>query len=485
MNQAQPTQNNNPKPTPAPTPGISYQASTTMKDFHKSDKFVRALMGPIGSGKSVACCIEMLLKSFAQLPNQEGIRKTRWVIVRNTYRELIDTTMQTFFDWFPKKLGLYLNKDMKFSIKLPMPDGTITQIEFLFRALDKPDDIKKLLSLEVTGGWINEAREIPKQIMDMLIGRLGRYPNKREGGPTWYGLIMDTNPPDSDHWWYKLFEVTQPNLYALFKQPSGISPEAENVENLPTGYYTNMQEGKDKEWINVYVHGQYGFVQDGKPVFPEYKDDVHYSDENYTPTFDIPIYIGIDFGLTPAATFAQKTASGRWIIFDELVTEDMGAKNFGMLLNQKINSEYPGFTFEIYADPAGDQRAQTDETTPFMILAAQGVDAWPTYTNDPIIRREAVAATLTRMDFSGNTGFLITPKAPMIRKAMAGGYKYKRMAVSGQERYMDKPDKGRYSHVADSLQYLMVGAGEGGNIISNDKWAKEKIDYSLTNRMVV
>ena len=464
-------------------PSIEYDASPTMSHFHLDEKFVRALMGPIGSGKSVACCIEMLLKSFEQAPNNEGMRKTRWVIVRNTYRELIDTTMQTFFDWFPKHLGVYLNKDMKFTVKIPMGDRTTTYIEFLFRALDKPDDIKKLLSLEVTGGWINEAREIPKQIMDMLIGRLGRYPNKREGGPTWYGLIMDTNPPDSDHWWYKLFEIDQPKTYSLFKQPSGTSPEAENIDNLPDGYYTNMEEGKDKEWINVYVNGQYGFVQDGKPVFPEYKDDVHATDQPIEIPDNALIYIGIDFGLTPAATFGFKNAAGRWFIFDELVTEDMGAKNFGMLLNQKINSEYPGLNFEIYADPAGDQRAQTDEVTPFMILQAQGVNAFPTYTNDFIIRREAVAAPLSRMDFAGNTGFVIGPKAFMCRKALAGGYKYKRMSVSGQARFMDKPDKGRYSHVADSLQYLMVGAGEGASLITSKDWGKT-IDYSLTNKLV-
>jgi hypothetical protein len=245
-----------------------------------------------------------------------------------------------------------------------------------------------------------------------------------------------------------------------------------------------MQDGKDKEWINVYVHGRYGFVQDGKPVFPEYKDDTHSTGEDIVIDTRRVVYIGIDFGLTPAAVFGQKTASGRWMIFDELVTEDMGAKNFGMLLNQKINSEYPDYDFEIYADPAGDQRAQTDEITPFQILNAEGVVAWPTYTNDFIIRREAVAATLSRMDFAGNPGFCIGPKATMCRKALAGGYKYKRMAVSGQEKFQDKPDKGRYSHVADALQYLMVGAGEGGNIIQGKGWGKE-IDYSLTDRMVV
>jgi hypothetical protein len=463
---------------------INYTASKTTREFHLSEAFVRALMGPIGSGKSVACVIEMFRLSFLQNPNRSGIRKSRWVVVRNTYRELIDTTIQTFFDWYPESMGIFLKQDLKFTTEVPMDDGTTAHIEFLFRALDKPNDIKKLLSLEVTGGWINEAREIPKQIMDMLIGRLGRYPNMRDGGATWHGLIMDTNPPDSDHWWYKLFEIDIPHNHAIFKQPSGTSQEAENLSNLPKGYYTNMQAGKDKEWINVYVDGNYGFVMDGKPVFPEYKDSVHATDETIELNPMLPIYIGIDFGLTPAATFGQLSASGRWLIFDELVTEDMGAKNFGRLLNAHISKHYPGYTMEIYADPAGDQRAQTDETTPFQILQAQGITAWPTYTNDPIIRREAVAATLTRMDFAGNTGFIIGPKASMIRKAMAGGYKYRRMAVSGQERFMDKPDKGRYSHVADSLQYLMIGAGEGGKLIETANFGKE-LDYSLTNRMVV
>ena len=465
---------------------VDYHASNTMGDFHRDDHFVRALMGPIGSGKSVGCIIEMFMKSFIQIPDPDGIRRTRWAVIRNTYRELLDTTMQTFFDWYPESLGRLHKMDMKFITKIPMGDGTECHIEFFFRALDKPTDVKKLLSLELTGGFINEAREIPKQILDMLIGRLGRYPRKRggQGGPSWHGLIMDTNPPDSDHWWYKLFEVDQPETYRLFKQPSGVSPEAENIKNLPGTYYTNMQDGKDKEWINVYVHGRYGFVQDGKPVYPEYKDDVHSTLDPIKIDRNKVIFIGIDFGLTPAALFGQKNAAGRWLIFDELVTEDMGAVNFGKLLNQHINHHYPDCQFEIYGDPAGDDRAQTDETTPFQMLAAQGVNAWPTYTNDPVIRREASAAPMQRMDFAGNPGLLIGPKAPMYRKALAGGYKYKRMAVAGQEKFQDKPDKGRYSHVADAGQYLFVGAGEGSNLITT-KGYDTKIDYSLTDRMIV
>lgn len=467
---------------------VTYEASPNMALFHKDDHFVRALMGPIGSGKSVACAVDLMIKATLQTPDPEGRRRTRFAIIRNTYRELIDTTIKTFFDWFPESLGIYRKMNLQFTITQLLSDGTILEVEILFRALDKPDDIKKLLSLELTGAWVNEAREIPKAIIDMLIGRLGRFPRtiRQDGvtyGPTWHGLIMDTNPPDSDHWWYRIFEVSRPKTYKLFKQPSGTSHQAENIPNLPKGYYTNMQDGKDQEWINVYVHGLYGFVTDGKPVWPEYKDDVHSTDDELIPPDDATIIIGIDFGLTPAATFGYLTASHRWIIFDELVTEDMGAANFAKLLNADINKKYPRHKLEIYGDPAGDQRAQTDETTPFQILDNHGIVAWPTYTNDFIIRREAVAGPMMRMDFSGNPGFLVGPGAPMVRKALAGGYKYKRMSVSGQERFQDKPDKGRYSHVGDSLQYLMLGGGEGNNVVGGYD-SSEKIDYSQTDRQI-
>jgi phage terminase large subunit len=35
-----------------------------------------------------------------------------------------------------------------------------------------------------------------------------------------------------------------------------MSPEAENGDNLPPGYYERMSAGKDAEWIDEYVHGK-------------------------------------------------------------------------------------------------------------------------------------------------------------------------------------------------------------------------------------
>jgi len=94
---------------------INYHASKTMSLFHVSDAFVRTLIGPIGSGKSVACIMEMMRLSLLQEPHN-GVRKTRWAVIRNTYRELLDTTMESFFDWFPKELGDYSVMNSKFTM---------------------------------------------------------------------------------------------------------------------------------------------------------------------------------------------------------------------------------------------------------------------------------------------------------------------------------------------------------------------------------
>jgi hypothetical protein len=109
--------------------------------------------------------------------------------------------------------------------------------------------------------------------------------------------------------------------------------------------------------------------------------------------------------------------------------------------------------------------------------------AFPTYTNDFTIRREVCAEYMTRLDFSGKPAFSLTPGCPMLRKAYQGGYKYKRMDVTGEERWVDKPNKNRYSHVAESHQYLFLGAVGDNRVIGN--YSTSKLDYSATNRTIV
>jgi hypothetical protein len=187
-------------------------------------------------------------------------------------------------------------------------------------------------------------------------------------------------------------------------------------------------------------------------------------------------------GNTPAALFGQLTSSGAMVLFDELVTFDMGAVSFGRLLRQKMNEQrFAGATFEVYGDPAGVGRAQSDESTPFQMLDKAGISAFPTYTNDPVIRREVVADYLMRLDFSGKPAFRIYKDAPMFRRGMNGGYCYKRLQVVGEDRFQDVPDKNKWSHITESGQYLFLGAVGGNNVLGG--YGKKDLIY--TNKGIV
>ena len=295
--------------------------------------------------------MEILARSAEQPKGIDGKRRSRWAIIRNTYPELKTTTIKTWHQWVSPDIGQWQGEGP--------PTHHIKQadldMEVIFVALDRPEDVRKLLSMELTGAWINEAREIPKAVLDGLTGRVGRYPSKRDGGAAWFGIIMDTNPPDSDHWWYRLAEEEKPEGFAFFAQPSGLAPDAENLPNLPEGYYARTLAGKSEDWVKVYVRGEYGFVQDGRPVYAEYRDSVHCQPVALVPA--LPLYVGIDFGLTPAATFAQRTPTGQWRIIGELVTENMGALRFGELLHAVLAGRYAGIEIAaITGDPAGPHK---------------------------------------------------------------------------------------------------------------------------------
>ena len=67
----------------------------------ESDARMRTLRGPVGSGKSVTCCFEIVRRASLQAPDATGKRRTRAAVVRETARQLMDTTIKTFLDWFP------------------------------------------------------------------------------------------------------------------------------------------------------------------------------------------------------------------------------------------------------------------------------------------------------------------------------------------------------------------------------------------------
>ena len=329
---------------------VDYTAPPTVRRFLKSDAPWRCIMGPVGSGKSSGCNVEILRRALQQERGPDGIRRSRWVVIRNTYPELRDTTRKTFEQWVPSHLGKW--NEQQFTFTMRFDD---VHAEVLFRALDHPDDKKKLLSLELTGAYINEMREVSKEVIDLLDTRIGRYPSKREGGPSWFGIWMDTNPWDESHWAEKHFKGA-PEGHELHVQPDGLGPDAENVENLPDGYYTRLCVKKDSSWIDTYARGKVAKSTVGS-IFGEWVAGLvergRISDFRFSP---IDIYTSWDLGVgdTTAIWFWKLAPEGVDVV-DHYENHGKGLSHYFEVLKEK------GYSYKMHWLPH-DARARTLQT---------------------------------------------------------------------------------------------------------------------------
>ncbi len=464
---------------------LDFSTAPICSKFLQDDAFVRGIMGPVGSGKSYACAAEIMLRAANQEPDPaDNIRKTRFVIVRNSYPMLRTTTIKTWQDIFPEHIWgpMRWSPPITHHIQLP-PKDDIPGIdcEVLFIALDKDADVRKLLSLEITGAWVNEAREMPLGVIQGLTHRVGRYPSRAMGGVTWRGIWLDSNAMSDDHWWYRLSEkepVRGEYPWHFYRQNGAVEEAhedentitsagkhwrvkgtSENYNNLPYGYYDQQLGGKNLDWIRCYLEAKYVYVQEGRPVWPEFDDDTMVAD-GLEANPDMPLQIGLDFGLTPAACIGQRQPSGCWFILGEVVSRDMGLARFANDLLMFCNRYWPKHELEIFGDPAGGQRDQVFETTAFDHLQTIGLNARPAPSNDFQVRREGGALPMTRL-VQGRPGLQIDRSCNQTRKALAGGYHFKRIPDSrGAELFRDMPYKNEHSHIGDAFGYLMTGGGE-------------------------
>ena len=492
-------------------------AGPTIQRFHTSPAFVRGIKGVLGSGKSTACVMELLRRAQEQKPYR-GERRSRWAIIRNTSPDLKRTTLNDFLEWIPElDIPGYCHRvirqpPMHSSLTMRAQDGTIIKAEFLFVALDREDDVRKLKSLSVTGAWINEASEIDKAILDMAIGRIDRYPPKRQGGATWFGIIMDTNPPDTESWWYKAAEEERPEGWEFFAQPPAILripkqneddqqlyvpnqgqdpryPPAENIENLGSGYQYYMRQvgGKSEEWIKVFLMGEYGVIAYGKPVYEGYYNDgKHFAGKELEVYGGLPLLIGVDAGLTPAIAIGQITPRGQLRLIDEIATQDMmGMKQ--LIINgikPLLVNNYSGMHHIMLCDPTGinmRSQADSDSATAFRILRESGFNAELAVTNNPQARRDSVITYLTRM-VDGHPGLLISSKCKKIREGFLGKYQYRKKHLQSGITYGGDPEKNFWSHVAECVQYIAchgeTGGASGGQMPNRSNARREIVKHS-------
>ena len=433
-----------------------------IKDYRPGELFYDWIVGPVGSGKTTAIFMKLIRMAALQEPGQDGIRRTRAVIVRNTLPQLRDTTLSSWNYWFKHgQAGEWRQTDWKFTLKF----GDI-ECEVLFRPLDTPDDVSRVLSLEVTFAIIDEFVEIPRQIVDALSARCGRYPSKVMGGATNWGMWGSSNPSTEDNWWYDYLHDSAVHLQPgeaddgtrsakYFLQPSGFSEEAENVENLPGGreYYTNQAKGKSDAWIKQFLCAEWGYSIAGKPVVPTFKSELHLSKQRLIYNPHLPLVGGFDPGVRNSAMIiGQEDLDGRLMVLGEIICQGFGAERFAQeRLRPYLKKNFPDAQFTIAPDPAAASKTPTDERTVVQVLSKYFPCKYESNNRLPL-RLDAIEHFTTRL-VEGKPALLIDEQmCPILTRALKGGWRY---ALDKNEQIKNnEPDKNQYSHPGDAFGYL-------------------------------
>lgn len=476
---------------------ISYTPPRTVKEFIKYYKprelFYAWCVGPYGSGKTTGNFFKLVQMACLQEPGPDGVRRSRCVVVRNTAPQLRDTTIKSWFYWFKDGVGAceWHATDKDFILRMNV-GNTLVECEVMFRALDTPGDVARVLSLEVTFAIIDEFVEIPRPIIEALSGRCGRYPSNKDGGATNWGMWGASNVSTEDSWWYIYFYQTAGVIHytehmwegdnarkfrlqgvglhdeegpeelpnsAYFLQPGGMAKNAENLGNLPPyqegnhAYYINLRKGKTKGWIKQFIDAEWGFSAAGTPVISSFESERHVARQTlkYNPL--LPVVAGVDPGVSiSAVVFTQQDMWGRLLILGELVQEGYGAER---LVTERVKpyvrARFPNARIIIAPDPAAASRMQTDERTVVKVFRKYYEVVYE--TNNRLNQRVDSIEHFTTRNVDAGPAFLIDPQyCPDTLRALKGGWRFamdtKKDVVKGED-----PEKNRYSHPGDALGY--------------------------------
>ena len=450
---------------------INYEASPTIAEFMRSSAFGRVLAGPVGSGKTTGCIYELLRRCIEQEKGEDGYRYTRWAIVRQTLKQLVDTVLKDIED--------KLSPIMRYKVqdKIVLIEFGDVRSEWLLLPLEDSEDQRRLLSMQLTGAWMSEGIEMDVGLVSGISARCGRYPSGSRGVPSWFGVICDTNMPTEGSGWHAFMTDATPPDWKIFIQPGGLEEFAENLpwltqtaetkklalddpKRIAQGrlYYERAARTENADWVKRYVHAQFGNDPSGTAVFRESFKSVFHVREGLTPHPFSPLLVGQDFGRDPCSVICQADSRGRLLALEEVIAVDIGLeqhleRNLRPVL---LQSRYLGIPVVIIGDPSGTAKSTIYEESTFDVLKRMGFAAVPAPTNDLDPRLRAVESLLLRQSDGGGMVLFDRARCPVLIRGMAGGYRYARTRSGKRQALPDKTNE--YSHIVDALQYVCLVA---------------------------
>lgn len=486
----------------------------TMDRMVASRAFIVGAMGPVGSGKTIGMSVKFQHHAAKQKGKLNGqgqlIRKARYVFIRDTYPNLDRNTIPSWNKVVPRHVGRFVNsapRVHRFSMVLQR-DGhlldkdakaiDIADVEIEFRAIGDQTVEDALRGLECTAALVNEADRTHPDILTFLAGRVGRFNDLDPDLVVDPFIGLDLNGCDDENWTHKVLVeqkldenvldairdlIRDRPLVEYCEQPAAIlegdhipggwmvNPAAENIANLPKGYYERQyafaKMRGNQQYIDRMLASKFTPVRSGRSVFPEYIDGLHSGDFEAVPGF--PLLIFADQGLLGAVLIAQ-LVKGQLRILEEIAcvfeTEDdeievvqMGGETLGRQVRELIATKYPGYQIgDAVCDPAGAAGEEAIDFKSWRQDFQKGLGhrvrkaRVPQNALGP--RLKSVRGWLNRV-IGTERALKVHTRCTMTRRAFRTKYYYQRIGKgSGDGFYNDVPKKVQgYSDLMDALQY--------------------------------
>ncbi|WP_324694585.1 hypothetical protein [Novosphingobium sp. RL4] len=469
--------------------------------FLLSRAFLKIIIGPVGSAKTITA-----LRALRRVGTRQGgrrdangvlRRKARVGVIRETYPNIEKNTLPSWFRIHPETDGKFTWK-APFTHKLTLILGhdefgrpnDVCDFEIEFRAIGDRSVEEACRGWEVVAVMIDEADLQPPDLLAFLSGRVGRASDLDPSLVVDQQIILSLNAPYMDNWIYglaiekNLGELLDPGLMEalgdrplmeVFLQPGGREPDAENLHNLPKGYYA-IQAALNKhrpDYVARMIDNKFVPMQHGQPVNPQFDYRAHVRPLDLNPR--LPLLVGFDQGLFAAAVASQRLSMGEFRTLAEAVMfrEDgrtlakIGPTAAGAMVRSMIAARFPNLDpgmLRVVGDPAAWSARDRQDSEHDWVLAFQkglGHRVYKGKTNRQALRNEAIWRAMAERD-----GYAVDPSAKHLIRGHLGGYRYRNADIpggGGTRGHLEIADT-IHTHVCDAEQYAAV---EGEHVISD------------------
>lgn len=157
---------------------LNVKLSNAQQKFLNASTRARMYIGGIGSGKTYILSLSAIL---------EALRNRRTAIISFSYRNLKDVISDTLIE-------ICQDLNISFSFNKGEMNFYVDSTPILLRSCDNPD---KLRGLNLDSFLLDEAREMTRETLDIMLGRI------RRSESAWYGLVSTSR---GRNWFYELIK---------------------------------------------------------------------------------------------------------------------------------------------------------------------------------------------------------------------------------------------------------------------------------------